>query len=71
MVSPCSRRVKRRGKLRLISIAELLERLQSEGVIRDDADHLQQLVRGDVLRTLPGANFHGDGFFAAAFARET
>ncbi len=58
------------SKLQLISIAELLERLRSGGVIRDNADHLQQLVRGNMLRTLPGANFHGDGFFAAAFARE-
>ena len=57
-------------KLHQLSIAELLERLRSSGVIRDDADHLKQLVRGNFLRTLPGANFHGDGFFAAAFARE-
>jgi 16S rRNA (cytosine967-C5)-methyltransferase len=58
------------AKLRSLSIAELLETLRSSGVIRDDADHLQQLVRSSTLRTLPGANFHGDGFFAAAFARE-
>jgi 16S rRNA (cytosine967-C5)-methyltransferase len=60
-----------RAGLRTLSIAELLERLRSSGVIRDDADHLQQLVRGDTLRTLPGGNFQGDGFFAAAFVRET
>jgi 16S rRNA (cytosine967-C5)-methyltransferase len=58
------------GKLRAISIAELLDQLRSNGVIRDDPDHLKKLVRGNTLRTLPGANFHGDGFFAAAFARE-
>src|ERR1700761_127001 len=58
------------GKLRTISIAELLNQLQSSGVIRDDRDHLKHLVRGNMLRTLPGANFQGDGFFAAAFARE-
>jgi 16S rRNA (cytosine967-C5)-methyltransferase len=58
-------------RLRTISIAELLERLRTTGVIRDDAAHLQQLVRGNILRTLPGANFQGDGFFAAAFTRET
>jgi 16S rRNA (cytosine967-C5)-methyltransferase len=58
------------GKLHTISIAQLLERLRATGVISDDANHLKQLVRGNTLRTLPGANFHGDGFFAAAFARE-
>jgi 16S rRNA (cytosine967-C5)-methyltransferase len=58
------------GKLRTLSITELLERLRSNNVIRDDADHLKQLVRGNTLRTLPGANFQGDGFFAAAFTRE-
>jgi 16S rRNA (cytosine967-C5)-methyltransferase len=56
--------------LHILSIAELLERLGSNGVIRDDAHHLKQLARGNALRTLPGANFHGDGFFAAAFALE-
>lgn len=56
--------------LRAIPIAELLEHLRTSGVIRDNADHLKQLVRGNFLRTLPGSNFHGDGFFAAAFARE-
>jgi 16S rRNA C967 or C1407 C5-methylase (RsmB/RsmF family) len=47
-----------------------LERLQSEGVVREDAGQLTQLAHGDTMRTLPGANFQGDGFFAAAFARE-
>ena len=58
------------AKLRTISIEELLEALRTQGVIRDGADHLKKLVRGDTLRTLPGSNFHGDGFFAAVFARE-
>ena len=58
------------GQLRTISIAELLDQLQSSGVIHDDRDHLKHLVRGNMLRTLPGANFQGDGFFAAVFARE-
>jgi hypothetical protein len=39
-------------------------------VLRDNADHLNQLVRGDTLRTLPGANLQADGFFAAAFVRD-
>ena len=54
----------------MIPIAELLDHLRAAGIIRDDADHLEHLVRGETLRTLPGANFQGDGFFAAAFARE-
>jgi 16S rRNA (cytosine967-C5)-methyltransferase len=58
------------GKLRIISIEELLEALRTQSVIRDSADHLKHLVHGNMLRTLPGANFHGDGFFAAVFARE-
>jgi len=61
----------RREKLHLIAIAELLERLSSTGVIRADATPLRQLIRGNMLRTLPGANFSGDGFFAAVFARES
>jgi 16S rRNA (cytosine967-C5)-methyltransferase len=57
------------ARLRTLSIADLLETLRSSGVLRDSADHLNQLVRSDTLRTLPGANFQADGFFAAAFAR--
>jgi 16S rRNA (cytosine967-C5)-methyltransferase len=56
-------------RLRQLSMAGLLERLQSKGVIRADAN-LKAIVSGDTLRTLPGANFQGDGFFAAALARE-
>jgi 16S rRNA C967 or C1407 C5-methylase (RsmB/RsmF family) len=57
-------------KLRVLSIAELLQGLQSDGVIREDDGRLTQIARGDTMRTLPGVNFEGDGFFAAAFARE-
>lgn len=57
-------------QLRIIPVSELLQQLQTSGVVRDNAAHLTQIVRGDTLRTLPGANFQGDGFFAAAFARE-
>jgi 16S rRNA (cytosine967-C5)-methyltransferase len=56
--------------LRTLPIAELLETLRSSGMIHDEPAHLQQLMRGNMLRTLPGANFHGDGFFAAVFVRE-
>jgi 16S rRNA (cytosine967-C5)-methyltransferase len=58
------------ARLRTLSIADLLETLRSSAVLRDNADHLNELVRGDTLRTLPGANFQADGFFAAAFARD-
>jgi 16S rRNA (cytosine967-C5)-methyltransferase len=58
------------GQLRMLPIAELLQHLQTNGILRGDADRLNQLVHDKTLRTLPGANFHGDGFFAAAFARE-
>jgi 16S rRNA (cytosine967-C5)-methyltransferase len=57
-------------KLRVLSIAELLQGLQSDGVVREDDGRLTQIARGDTMRTLPGVNFEGDGFFAAAFARE-
>jgi hypothetical protein len=55
---------------RIVPITELLEQLQTSGVIRETADGLRRLVRGDALRTLPGANFQGDGFFAVVIARE-
>jgi len=54
----------------MIPIAALLEQLRAASIIRDDADRLKNLLRNETLRTLPGANFQGDGFFAAAFARE-
>ncbi|HEX5282626.1 MAG TPA: transcription antitermination factor NusB [Bryocella sp.] len=56
-------------RLRMVSIADLLERLQSDGAIRGNAFDVTQIACRDTLRTLPGANFQGDGFFAAAFAR--
>lgn len=54
--------------VRVIPAGEMLERLESGGVVREE--RLRPLVRGEFLRTLPGANFQGDGFFAAVFARE-
>lgn len=59
-----------RQRLRMFSIGDLLRRLRSDGVVRENSPDLTQLARGDTLRTLPGANFQGDGFFAAVFARE-
>jgi 16S rRNA (cytosine967-C5)-methyltransferase len=59
-----------RGVLSMLPIAELLQSLHTNALLRGDADVLKHLVRANALRTLPGSNFHGDGFFAAAFARE-
>ncbi|HZQ42795.1 MAG TPA: transcription antitermination factor NusB [Acidobacteriaceae bacterium] len=59
-----------RQRLRMVSIGDLLQRLRSDGIVRQDASDLTQLAPKDTLRTLPGANFQGDGFFAAVFARE-
>ena len=69
VVSAVLAEVKGGQRLHMVSIADLLERLQSDGVIRENAFDVTQIACGDTLRTLPGANFQGDGFFAAAFAR--
>lgn len=55
---------------RLISIAELLDLLAKNNIVHESADRLTELVRDGALRTLPGANFQGDGFFAAVLTRE-
>jgi len=49
--------------LRRVPVEGLLERVALKG----DAS---AVVSGDVLRTLPGCGFEGDGFFAAVFERE-
>jgi 16S rRNA (cytosine967-C5)-methyltransferase len=46
---------------RVIPVGELVERLVVPGG--------EGLVRGEFLRTLPGANFEGDGFFAAVLEK--
>ncbi|HEY5380636.1 MAG TPA: transcription antitermination factor NusB [Acidobacteriaceae bacterium] len=58
--------------LRLVPASGLLERVQSlldAGVVAASDERMRTLVRGEFLRTLPGANFPGDGFFAAVFER--
>jgi 16S rRNA (cytosine967-C5)-methyltransferase len=57
------------GDVRLVPVGGLLERLRSEGVVQVEDERMQALVRGEFLRTLPGANFAGDGFFAAVLER--
>lgn len=53
----------------LHSAATLLKALKDRQILHADVDKLPPLVRADMLRTLPGANFRGDGFFAALLAR--
>lgn len=56
--------------VRVLPARELLDELQSRGILWTDDLKLDALVRNDALRTLPGANFEGDGFFAVVIARE-
>ena len=55
----------------VISVSPLLDELADKKILRDHTDRLNELVRGDALRTLPGANFEGDGFFATVLSRES
>jgi 16S rRNA (cytosine967-C5)-methyltransferase len=56
--------------LRVVPVGGLLDRLRSTGVVRATTDETRWWVRGEFLRTIPGANFEGDGFFAAVLARD-
>jgi 16S rRNA (cytosine967-C5)-methyltransferase len=64
------RSVLTQNAVRVISVSGLLDELAKNNIVRESADRLTELVRDDALRTLPGANFHGDGFFATVLARE-
>ena len=55
--------------VRLVPVSGLLERVLDSGVVAASDERMRTLVRGEFLRTLPGANFPGDGFFAAVFER--
>lgn len=55
--------------IRSVEVQPLLENLREQGRFSADTD-LTKLVSGDVLRTLPGNGFDGDGFFAAVFERQ-
>jgi 16S rRNA (cytosine967-C5)-methyltransferase len=55
---------------RVIPMQELLDELAKRRIIHESGNRLIELVRDNVLRTLPGTNFHGDGFFAAVLALE-
>ena len=54
---------------RVIAAASLLQTLRDRHIVHSDEGALWPLIRSDMLRTLPGANFHGDGFFVAVLAR--
>jgi 16S rRNA (cytosine967-C5)-methyltransferase len=58
------------NEVRVLPMMQLLDDLRSRGIVRADAPDLNPLVRDTALRTLPGANFQGDGFFAVVIARE-
>jgi 16S rRNA (cytosine967-C5)-methyltransferase len=55
--------------IRRVEVQPLLESLREQGRFHADAD-LTKIVSGEVLRTLPGNGFDGDGFFAAIFERQ-
>jgi 16S rRNA (cytosine967-C5)-methyltransferase len=55
---------------RLIPVETLLDNLREKQMVHADPEQLRAWVRSQMLRTLPGANFRGDGFFAAVFGRE-
>lgn len=53
----------------VIAAAGLLQALRDRHIVHCDKEALQPLIRADMLRTLPGANFRGDGFFAVVLTR--
>jgi 16S rRNA (cytosine967-C5)-methyltransferase len=56
------------GGVGLVAVDSAVEKLRGRGVIDPGVD-LAACLRDGYLRTLPGANFQGDGFFAAVFER--
>jgi 16S rRNA (cytosine967-C5)-methyltransferase len=54
----------------VVPMSPLLQRMVASGALQVAAEDAQRWVRGDFLRTLPGANFAGDGFFAAVLERQ-
>jgi 16S rRNA (cytosine967-C5)-methyltransferase len=55
--------------VRRVDVQPLLENLREQGRFQTDTN-LTKIVSGEVLRTLPGNGFDGDGFFAAVFERQ-
>ncbi|WP_396248602.1 transcription antitermination factor NusB [Granulicella mallensis] len=59
---------KEKTGISLVSAEPVVARLQEQGVLAAEAN-VAKLTRDGFLRTLPGAGFEGDGFFAAVFVR--
>lgn len=57
-----------RSEFERVAVTPLLEGLESTGMLRAGVQS-DSWTHGQALRTLPGANFPGDGFFAAVFER--
>ena len=57
------------ARLRLVPVGKVLGELQGSGRLQMEPEKASRLVRGDFLRTLPGSNLDGDGFFAAVMER--
>ncbi len=55
--------------VRPVPIPPVLEELRVRGRLLADDTEVSRWVAGDCLRTLPGAGFVGDGFFAAVLER--
>ncbi|HSU20246.1 MAG TPA: hypothetical protein VLI45_10935, partial [Acidobacteriaceae bacterium] len=59
-----------RSGFALVPIEQMLALLTDSKVLKHENEALPGIVREGMLRTLPGANFQGDGFFAAVIERE-
>ena len=57
------------GQAELVSVAALVATLREGGRLLSEVDASAGWLQGDFLRTLPGAGFSGDGFFAAVLKR--
>ncbi|MBB5064255.1 16S rRNA (cytosine967-C5)-methyltransferase [Granulicella mallensis] len=60
--------IKEKIGISLVSAEPVVAKLQGQGVLAAEAN-VAKLTRDGFLRTLPGAGFEGDGFFAAVFVR--
>ena len=58
------------GNYGRLSVAPVLRQLQDAERLHADEPQWSKWVSAECLRTLPGAGFEGDGFFAAIFERK-
>jgi hypothetical protein len=52
--------------VRQLDVAALIEGMRAQGLLRAEAG---EWLQSGALRTLPGANFDGDGFYACVLER--